>query len=92
MDIPHEPPTLSKSMVSAPSITDSLAPSGIVEFANRIALLIDQLVVDYNKKLYRDLGLGLEYFLYHRIGDYTGYPKSTVTIDGVRLLISYAFY
>jgi len=53
---------------------------------------IHQLVVDYNKRLYRDLGLGLEYYLYARSGDYAEFPQATVTLDGVRLLISYAFY
>jgi len=53
---------------------------------------IHQLVVDYNKKIYRNFGLGLEYFLYHRTGDYVGFPTSTVTVDGARILISYAFY
>lgn len=53
---------------------------------------IHQLVVDYNKKIYGGLGLGLEYFLYARTGEYPGFPQSKVTVDGVRLLISYGFY
>ena len=53
---------------------------------------IHQLVVDYNKRIFNDFGLGLEYFRYSRTGDYTGFPQSNVTVDGARVLISYAFY
>ena len=53
---------------------------------------IQQLIVDYNTRIYGNLGLGLEYFRYTRTGDYTGFPKSEVTVDGARILISYAFY
>jgi len=53
---------------------------------------IHQLVVNYNKKIFSGLGVGLEYFLYGRTGDYPGFPQSEVTVDGLRLLIDYAFY
>jgi hypothetical protein len=53
---------------------------------------IQQLIVDYNKKIYRGFGLGLEYFRYTRTGDYTNYAQSNVTVDGARILINYAFY
>lgn len=46
----------------------------------------------YNKKIYRDLGLGLEGFLYNRVGNYEGYPESDVTVKGYRLLLTYGFY
>jgi len=53
---------------------------------------IGQLLVTYNKKIYKDLGLGLEYFLYHRTGDYPGFTDPDVQLDGGRLLITYGFY
>jgi hypothetical protein len=53
---------------------------------------IGQLNVVYNHKLHRNLGLGVEGFLYDRKGRYPGFPDSNVTVKGLRLLLTYAFY
>jgi hypothetical protein len=53
---------------------------------------IGQLNVVYNKQVYQGLGLGLEGFLYDRVGRYPAYPESHVTIKGLRLLLTYGFY
>jgi hypothetical protein len=53
---------------------------------------IAQVNAVYNHKIYRNLGLGLEGFLYDRKGRYTGYPDSNVTVKGLRLLLTYGFY
>jgi hypothetical protein len=46
----------------------------------------------YNKKLIKRWGLGLEYFLYDRIGNYSGFDRSHVTISAGRILVTYGFY
>jgi hypothetical protein len=46
----------------------------------------------YNKKIIKNWGLGLEYFLYDRIGNYDGFPRSHVTISAGRILVTFGFY
>ena len=53
---------------------------------------IVQLTAVYNHKIYKNLGLGLEGYLYDRVGNYEGFAESHVTVKGLRLLVTYGFY
>ena len=53
---------------------------------------IHQLIATYNRKLYKGLGLGLEYYWYNRTGDYPGLPSPNQSVNGPRILITYGFY